>query len=288
MLIDGARITHGDVEYVIKAHPAGTVTLPSGQVVGCDPLIAPDTAAPFTVTVTPGRYRLAAWVATIHQSGSGSQDRTAALQLVVRDRPTVRWELALTDGQEPVDLGADGFFGYPVDAGVGTLADVTSPNFWSSRTRRQKSDPTVAAALRPPRRHFLARSSAHSASLSRTMRASTRCARDHNQRRRPPGGLLSDVEHFPHVGPRVRSRRGDRHPGTGLISPAVGSSPEPVAGRPGGCDTDPGEDAAVGRPGAAPPTDGAYPIGPLLTTVLPADPTSRPDMYRESRHSGLV
>ncbi|MFG3642562.1 DUF4241 domain-containing protein [Micromonospora sp. NPDC047762] len=126
MLIDGARITHGDVEYVIKAHPAGTVTLPSGQVVGCDPLIAPDTAAPFTVTVTPGRYRLAAWVATIHQSGSGSQDRTAALQLVVRDRPTVRWELALTDGQEPVDLGADGFFGYPVDAGVGTLAEVVA------------------------------------------------------------------------------------------------------------------------------------------------------------------
>ncbi|WP_328654416.1 DUF4241 domain-containing protein [Micromonospora sp. NBC_00330] len=123
VLVDGARITQGGVEYVIKAHPVGMVTLPSGQVVGCDPLIAPETAAPFTVTVEPGRYRLAAWVAAVHQSGSEPQDRTAALQLVVKEQPTVRWELALTDGQEPVELEADGFFGYPVDAGVGTLAD---------------------------------------------------------------------------------------------------------------------------------------------------------------------
>lgn len=126
VLVDGARITRDDVEYVIKARAVGVVTLPSGQVVGCDPLIAPDTAAPFTVTVEPGRYRLSAWVAAVQQSGSEPQDRTAALQLVIRDQPTVRWELALTDGQEPVELGADGFFGYPVDAGVGTLADAVA------------------------------------------------------------------------------------------------------------------------------------------------------------------
>lgn len=92
VLVDGARFTQGGVEYVIKGHPAGMVTLPSGQLVGCDPLIAPETAAPFTVTVEPGRYRLAAWVAAVHQSGSEPQDRTAALQLVVKDQPTVRWE----------------------------------------------------------------------------------------------------------------------------------------------------------------------------------------------------
>ncbi|SCG38048.1 DUF4241 domain-containing protein [Micromonospora coxensis] len=126
VLVDGARITQGGVEYVIKARGVGMVTLPSGQVVGCDPLIAPDTAAPFTVTVEPGRYRLDAWVAAVHQSGSEPQDRTAALQLVISDQPTMRWELALTNGQDPTELGADGFFGYPVDAGVGTLADAVA------------------------------------------------------------------------------------------------------------------------------------------------------------------
>lgn len=126
MLADGARVTRDGVEYVVEAREVGMVTLPSGQVVGCDPLVGAEAAAPFTVTVAPGRYRLRAWVATIHQSGSEKQDRTAALQLVVTDQPAVRWELALIDGQEPAELGADGFFGYPVDAGVGTLADMVA------------------------------------------------------------------------------------------------------------------------------------------------------------------
>ena len=126
VLVDGARITRDSIEYIVEARAVGMVTLPSGQVVGCDPLVEADAAAPFTVTVAPGRYQLRAWVAAIHQSGSEPQDRTAALQLVVTDQPTVRWELALTHGQEPAELGADGFFGYPVDAGVGTLADMVA------------------------------------------------------------------------------------------------------------------------------------------------------------------
>jgi hypothetical protein len=55
-----------------------------------------------------------------------SDVRTVALQLVVSEQPTVRWELALVEGQEAAELGTDGFFGYPVDAGVGTLADVVA------------------------------------------------------------------------------------------------------------------------------------------------------------------
>jgi hypothetical protein len=89
-------------------------------------LVGAGAAAPFTVTVAPGKYRLRAWVAAVHQSGNEPHDRTAALQLVVTDQPTARWELALTDGQEFAELGADAFFGYPVDAGVGTLADMVA------------------------------------------------------------------------------------------------------------------------------------------------------------------
>ncbi|NMO52740.1 DUF4241 domain-containing protein [Actinoplanes sp. TBRC 11911] len=114
------RIVREGVEYVIEDHVVGKVTVPSGQIVGCDPLA--DAEAPaFVVTVRPGTYELRAWVASIHRDGSESDVRTAALQLVVSERPAVRWEPALVDGQAVGD-----FFGYPVDAGVGTLADVVA------------------------------------------------------------------------------------------------------------------------------------------------------------------
>ncbi|MGX6607864.1 DUF4241 domain-containing protein [Micromonosporaceae bacterium Da 78-11] len=123
---DGARHLHDGVEFVISAHEVGTVTAPSGQIVGCDPLVNADSAHPFVVRVPPGRYRLRAWVATIRRAGEDPQEHTVALQLEVGSQPAVRWEPALVDGQELAELGPDDFFGYPVDAGVVTLADLVA------------------------------------------------------------------------------------------------------------------------------------------------------------------
>ncbi|WP_240670047.1 DUF4241 domain-containing protein [Actinoplanes solisilvae] len=56
----------------LERHELGTVHLPTGQVVGCDPLM-PSTE-PFLDAVEPGRYPLRAWLAV-------PQRRVAALQL---------------------------------------------------------------------------------------------------------------------------------------------------------------------------------------------------------------
>lgn len=126
LLTRGARFAGDGAEYVIDAHEAGTVTLPTGRVVACDPLTGAGDALPFAVAVPPGKYPLRAWVAAILEDGEQTDARTVALQLVVDEAPAVRWEPALDEGQEPVELESDGFFGYPVDAGVGTLADVVA------------------------------------------------------------------------------------------------------------------------------------------------------------------
>jgi hypothetical protein len=126
VLLFGGRVVRDDVEYAIEEHAVGVVTAPSGQIVGCDPLTDADEALPFTATVPPGHYELRAWTATMHRDGSEPDVRTVALQLVVNEQPAVRWEPALTEGQDPAGLAADDYFGYPVDAGVGTLADVTA------------------------------------------------------------------------------------------------------------------------------------------------------------------
>jgi hypothetical protein len=125
LLTPGARYADEHDDYAIEPHPLGDVTFPTGQVVGCDPLTADD-AEPFTVAVAPGAYPLRAWVAVLYRDGAEQQRRVAALQLVIRDEPAVRWEPALVAGNDPSVLGPDEFFGYGVDAGTGTLADVTA------------------------------------------------------------------------------------------------------------------------------------------------------------------
>ncbi|WP_211247685.1 DUF4241 domain-containing protein [Cryptosporangium arvum] len=122
----GAQFVDGDLTMVVADEFVGTVTIPSGQIVGCDPLIGADESPPFTATVAPGRYALRAWVAAIHRGGGSADRRTAALELVISEQPTLRWELALVDGQDVDQLGEDGYFGYSVGAGVGTLADLVA------------------------------------------------------------------------------------------------------------------------------------------------------------------
>ncbi|WP_200213504.1 DUF4241 domain-containing protein [Micromonospora coerulea] len=122
LLTAGTRFTDECGEHVLEVHPAGEVVLPTGRVVGCDPLTGAEND-PYTASVDPGRYPARAWVSSIRAEDGGTDRRVAALELVIRDEPVARWEMALVAGQDPAELGADDFFGYGVDAGTGTLAD---------------------------------------------------------------------------------------------------------------------------------------------------------------------
>ncbi len=147
MLNAGARYIDGHAQYVIEPHPAGEVTLPTGQVVGCDPLAHSGDAPPFTVTVSPGKYPLRAWVAVLCRGDSERDRRVAALQLIVRDEPAARWPPALVEGQDPATLGEDEYFGYPVDAGTGTLADLAAVQALATWDYQQLEDVYIPAQL---------------------------------------------------------------------------------------------------------------------------------------------
>ncbi|MEU8609553.1 DUF4241 domain-containing protein [Actinoplanes sp. NPDC048791] len=121
LLTAGYRAEHGGIVYVVEPRELGRVVLPTGKVVGCDPLVP--RSIPFVDAVPPGSYNLRASVAVLVKDGSESQRRIAALHLVVADEPVAEWTMALLPGQDVTGLGDDGFFGYGVDAGTGTLAD---------------------------------------------------------------------------------------------------------------------------------------------------------------------
>jgi hypothetical protein len=121
VLTAGYRVEHEGIVYVVEPCELGSVVLPTGKVVGCDPLVPQ--ATPFVDVVTAGSYHLRASVAVLSKDGSESQRRIAALHLVVADEPAADWTMALLPGQNVATLGDDDFFGYGVDAGTGTLAD---------------------------------------------------------------------------------------------------------------------------------------------------------------------
>ena len=123
------------MRYVIEPHRVDDLVLPTGRVVGCDPITVIDDPAdgePFAVGVPPGTYRLVAWVAVLYQQDTEWQRRhewqrrNAALQLVIHDAPVARWELALRPGQDSRELGDDEFFGYGVDGGIGAFCDLAT------------------------------------------------------------------------------------------------------------------------------------------------------------------
>uniref|UniRef100_A0AAU2V343 DUF4241 domain-containing protein n=1 Tax=Streptomyces sp. NBC_00003 TaxID=2903608 RepID=A0AAU2V343_9ACTN len=110
----------------------GELWLHTGRVIACDPFVSlgAGEAEPFTAQVEPGRYRVDAAVATLVREGEPEADtphlRVAAARLVIKDAPTVSWELALQPGQDLAELDDEEFFGYGVDAGTGCFYDAGS------------------------------------------------------------------------------------------------------------------------------------------------------------------
>jgi hypothetical protein len=119
-----ARVEFDGREFRLSVHDAGQLQLPTGRLVAADPSSLEFDADPFEVTVAPGTYRVSLGLATPVEDRGHS--RVTAARLELGDRPAVRWEMALRDGQDPIDLGPGEFFGFGVDAGLGCYVDAGS------------------------------------------------------------------------------------------------------------------------------------------------------------------
>ncbi|MEZ2298313.1 DUF4241 domain-containing protein [Variovorax sp. RCC_210] len=121
----------------LQRQPCGTLSITSGRIVACDPLVQPE-RQPFAREL---QARGAFAVETLHDSG-----RIALAVLWLRERAAVRaadlrWEMALIDGESPDTLGDDEFYGYPVDAGVGCFMDIDGAAAMAERDRREAENP---------------------------------------------------------------------------------------------------------------------------------------------------
>ncbi|MFC5905628.1 DUF4241 domain-containing protein [Streptacidiphilus monticola] len=106
--------------------PAAELSLPTGQVAACDPFVGlGDDVEPFVEVVDPGTYPVVLSVVEVarEEDPSFAHERVAAAWLKVSEEPTVRWSLALTEGQSAESLDDNEFYGYGVDAGTGCFVD---------------------------------------------------------------------------------------------------------------------------------------------------------------------
>jgi hypothetical protein len=145
LLTPGYHVDDDGITFVVELHQLGTVVLPTGRVVGCDPLV-PE-ATPFVDVVAAGKYQMRAWVAVLHRDGSEWQRRIAALQMLVTDEPAATWTMALRATQDPTSLDEDEFFGYGVDAGTGTLADQSAIEAMSTWDYEQIEEAFIPAQI---------------------------------------------------------------------------------------------------------------------------------------------
>ncbi|SFF38633.1 DUF4241 domain-containing protein [Streptomyces mirabilis] len=113
------------VQRIIDAEP---LRLPTGHVIACDPhWITP--GKPFTVAVPPGDYptqiTTAAYASAYEDTPVHIEDYTAA-RVLISEKPTVAWELALRPGEDPRTLRDGEFYGFGVDSGTGCFVDAVA------------------------------------------------------------------------------------------------------------------------------------------------------------------
>ncbi|MFD4660616.1 DUF4241 domain-containing protein [Kitasatospora sp. NPDC058444] len=127
----GFTFTHRHRPQSLTIDPVRTVTeiaLPTGRLAVCDPSYLPDGAEgdPLVIDVPPGVY-------PVQETGADYEDEmfgdrftardTYAVRVLVSEKPTVRWTMAVPPGDDPRLLRDGQYFGFGVDSATGCFVE---------------------------------------------------------------------------------------------------------------------------------------------------------------------
>lgn len=106
----------GNVESpLLETFDSGELYISSGKILACDPLLTPNKEA-FTQSFPKGKFPT-----FIHKERESNT--IAYAEVCFSKHPIVKWEMALTQGQDTKNLEEEEIFGYPVESGMGCLMD---------------------------------------------------------------------------------------------------------------------------------------------------------------------
>jgi hypothetical protein len=137
-------VTSGGSAVQLSVSRAGDLVLQTGRVVAADVFLFDN--IPFTRWLPSGTHP----VFVLHATAA-ADDRIAAAMIRVAPGEPVRWEPALTPGQDASRLPPDQFFGYGVDSGIGCFASAEAVEYLSRAGARagEAYSARVQAAMFP-------------------------------------------------------------------------------------------------------------------------------------------
>lgn len=101
---------------LIETFEAGKISITSGQLVACDPVLTND-MEPFSTVFPTGEFQV-----LVHKERESNC--IAYVEIVFGPSPVSRWDLATTGDQKTEDLKGEEIFGYPVESGMGCFMDL--------------------------------------------------------------------------------------------------------------------------------------------------------------------
>lgn len=100
---------------LIESFDAGNISLPTGKIVACDPVITNDMKA-FKVNFPQGEFAV-----LLHKERESNC--VAYVEIIFGDDEITEWKLATTENQNIEDLQGEEIFGFPAESGMGCLMD---------------------------------------------------------------------------------------------------------------------------------------------------------------------
>lgn len=103
---------------LLETFEAGTIHLPTGRLVACDPLVTNDMKS-FTTEFPSGDFTV-----LVHKERDSNC--VAYVEIIFGKEEITGWQLAVTEGQDPAELQQDEVYGYPVQSGMGCFMDTAT------------------------------------------------------------------------------------------------------------------------------------------------------------------
>jgi hypothetical protein len=134
------KVTQGDITYTFDRLDIGNLTIESGKLIACDPVVMHD-AQPFTQSFPLGNFPV-----HLAMAKTPTDERVAFSRIVFSDKAIARWTLALKIGQKPISLRDTNFYCYGVDAGAGIFIDSVANVRFNTYDHSEWEDVFVAKA----------------------------------------------------------------------------------------------------------------------------------------------
>ena len=128
-------------EMAVDTIEIGDVSLPTGEILACDPLVELGEAKAYIQKTPVGKYPVR--IAVVPSEDYG--DRYACVKVEFSKNTPVVYELAVTGEEEKMDEAAeDEYYGFGVDAGMGCVADKKSQDeyikYWNKLEEDGEAD----------------------------------------------------------------------------------------------------------------------------------------------------